>query len=307
MPLVLLAICFVTHILFLQFTRYWNIHIGHKIVAYVTILIVVALSQAIFIEPKGDIDQAMHLHEGRLPDIIVLENQEPVDVILKWGRLASKDHHPLVREPIYWDILAKVCSEIHQFQCKRLRAWEYIDMGSITISGQTHKIDYYNPEVEPIGRKICKFNGTVNVCIEKTAIMICSRIYPRFPQCLSDIMNHISTQMQEHEKRRLNQKDTYVKLGLEMDAPDKELFPRMAEIARKRGMNIVPYNTVGNKSAPIYHDWDTNTHEAYAARDAFHKVRDIESREWNDKPCTPYFGGALCAKNDKDGNMIIEV
>jgi hypothetical protein len=27
----------------------------------------------------------------------------------------------------------------------------------------------------------------------------------------------------------------------------------------------------------------------------------------NDKPCTPYFNGALCAKYDKEGNMKIEV
>jgi hypothetical protein len=92
-----------------------------------------------------------------------------------------------------------------------------------------------------------------------------------------------------------------------MDAPDNELYPKMVTIARSLGMNIPPFNKVGNGTASLYYDWDDHTTDAYAARDAYHKVRDVESREWNDKPCTPYFGGALCAKNDKEGNMIIEM
>jgi hypothetical protein len=255
-----------------------------------------------FIEPKGEIDHAMHIHEGLLPDIVILENEEPVDIILRWGRLASKDHHPIVRESIYWDILSKICDEI---KCKRLRAWEYIDMGSIAVSGQSYKIDYYNPNVEPIGRKLC--GGKNNRCIEKAAKSFCERIRPVYSECSTDLTNHMSSQLEEYESHRLDQKDTYVKLGLEMDALSGELYPRMATIARSNGMNIVPYNSGGNHTHPLYYEWDTRTKAAYAAMDAHYKVRDPESREWNDKPCTPYFGGALCAKNDKDGNMIIEV
>ena len=281
-----------------------KIHCGHKLVVYSTVFLLLSLSQAIFIEPKGDVDQAMHIHEGRLPDIVILENQEPVDIILKWGRLASKDHHPIVREPVYWGILAKVCSEIKNVKCRRLRAWEYIDMGSITVSGQSYKIDYYNPKVEPLGKKLCEKD---NICIEKTAKSVCSRIFPQSLQCLSDLINHMTSQLIEYESNRLQNKDTYVKLGLEMDAPDSELFPQMISLVRSNGMNVVPLNVVGNTSSPVHYEWDDKTKAAYSAMDAYHKVRDPESREWNDKPCTPYFGGSLCAKNDKDGNMIIEM
>lgn len=290
-------------------SRTSRIHLGHKIVTYSAAFFLTALSLTLFIEPKEELDRAMHIHEGRLPDIVILENQEPADVILKWGRLASKDHHPVVREPIYYDILAKVCNEIKHVRCKRWRAWEYIDMGSITVAGQSYKIDYFNPGVEPLGRRMCKSDGDgkVNKCLKRSADSICSRIVPQPTNCTSDLVSHMSSQLIEYESKRLDKKDTYMKLGLEMDAPNSELFPRMADLARRRGMNIVPFNTVGNKTSPVYHDWDLNLSEAYAARDAHQKIKDPESREWNDKPCTPYFGGALCAKHDKDGNMIIEV
>ena len=285
-----------------------KIHLGHKVVVYISVVFLVAISQAIFIEPEDTIDIAMHIHEGRLPDIVILENQEPADVILKWGKVASKNHHPIVREFIYWDILKKVCSEIKSITCKRFRAWEYIDMGSITVSNQAYKIDYFNPEVEPFGKKLCEVGkNQTNPCVEQTASSICKRIVPQLSHCLRDLVNHMTFQLSQYEMGRLEKKDTYIKLGLEMDAPSSELFPKMASKALSRGLNIVPFSPVGNMSAPKYHDWDTNTKEAYAVMDAFYKVRDPESREWNDKPCTPYFGGALCAKNDKDGNMIIEV
>lgn len=277
-------------------------------VTYFSVFVLVSLSQSIFIEPKSDLDQAMHIYDGKLPDIVILENQEPVDMILKWGKLAAKDHHPIVREPIYWDMLEKVCNEVRFVKCARQRAWEYIDMGAISIYGQSHKIDYFNPEVEPKGKKHCTHNETgSNPCVQATANSICSRIFPQIPHCASDLINHINTQLIEYDSRRLKTKKTYIKLGLEMDAPSKELFPRMAQIVRSHGMNVAPYRHVGNMSYPIYYRWDENTDDAFAAMDAYIKVKDTESREWNDKPCTPYFNGALCAKNDKEGNMIIEV
>lgn len=261
-----------------------------------------------FIEPKGVVDQAFHIFDGRLPDIVILENEEPVDVILKWGKLAAKDHHPIVREPIYWDMLKKVCSEVKFTKCTRQRAWEHIDMGTISISGQSHEINYFNPEVEPLGKQLCRRDGNeTNPCLQRAAISICRRIFPQIPDCESNLQQHIGTQLNEYESSRLKTKKTYIKLGLEMDALDRELFPRMAQIVRSHGMNVAPYHAVGNMSLPRYYDWDEKTDKAFAAMDAYIKVKDRESREWNDKPCTPYFNGALCAKHDKDGNMIIEM
>ena len=107
-----------------------KIHSGHKVTVYAFIFVTVAIYQARFIEPTNEIDHAMHVHEGKLPDLIILETEEPVDKILKWGKLAAKDHHPIVRESIYWDILNKVCREIKHTKCERKRAWESIDIDS---------------------------------------------------------------------------------------------------------------------------------------------------------------------------------
>jgi len=90
-----------------------------------------------------------------------------------------------------------------------------------------------------------------------------------------------------------------------MDATALDLFERMKYIVRSRGMNLSPFSRIDN-GTEVYKKWDMNSNEAFAARDAYHKVRNDETRKWNDKPCTPYFGGSLCAKLDKDGNMIIE-
>ena len=124
--------------------------------------------------------------------------------------------------------------------------------------------------------------------------------------CYNDIYLHIEKQLRQNEENRVDSKDAYKKLGLEMDAPGHELFEKMSLVVRHFGQNLPPFQRVDNGSSPIYYKWDVNTNKAYAVRDAFHKIKDPESREWNDKPCEPMFGGALCAKTDKDGNMKIE-
>ena len=283
-----------------------NAHVGHIIVWYFIAFLIVSLSQVTLIEPSDSIDQALHIYEGKLPDFHVYEGDEPVDALLKWGKLAAKDHHPIVRESIYWEILGKVCAEIQYESCKRKRAWEYIDMGIITVENVRHEIEYYNPNVDPLGKLFCSpASYDKNPCILDRSKTICSRIHPSLPQCVEDIYSHISAQLTQYESNRLDSKDTYKKLGLEMDAPDRELFPQLASIVRSHGMNLAPFSRVDNGTMS-YPRWDIHTTSAYCAIDAFRKIDDPEKREWNDKPCTPYFGGALCAKTDKDGNMLIE-
>ena len=283
-----------------------NIHMGHRIVWYFTVFMTTSLSQVTLIEPSDSIDQAMHIFEGKLPDLKVFEEEEPVDALMKWGKVAAKDHHPIVRESIYWNLLDKMCTEFQYGSCKRQRAWEYIDMGMMTVENIRHEIDYYNPNVDPLGKLYCsQIRDDKDPCILDRSEVICSRIHPKLPQCVDDIYSHISTQLSTYDENRLDSKDTYRKLGLEMDAPDRELFPQLAAIVRSHGMNVAPFSRIDNGTTS-HPRWDIHTTSAYCAIDAFRKIDDPEKREWNDKPCTPYFGGALCAKTDKDGNMIIE-
>lgn len=279
-----------------------------KIFLFVIVFICISIFHAYVIEPENTIDQAMHLYEGHLPDLVIFEDDEPVDVVLKWGKLASKDHHPIVREPIYWDILKKVCSEIRHISCQRNRAWRAIEMGMMTVSGQNYEITYLDRTVDPHSKDQCQeiINKPYDSCMEESAVTFCARIYPCPENCVELISLHISTQLRAHRKKRFDSKDTYLKLGLEMDTPDSELYHRFASVVRSRGMNIAPFHRVDNGTA-MYYAWDLPTREANVALDAYRKIEDPESRLWNDKPCTPYFGGALCAKMDKDGNMLIEV
>ena len=276
-----------------------------KAIFYIYAFFMIGYMNQIMIKPIDEIDKAMYLNEGKLPDLIIFEGEEPADALITWGREAARKHHPLVREKGYWKLLENICSSI---PCTRKRAWERIDMGSITQSGQEHKIVYFNPDIDPIARKSCYpiLDGRANSCMKESATEICSRLYPKIHNCENDIALHIASELNKFEERRLDSKNTYTKLRLEMDALTPELFENAAYLVRKYGQNIAPFARVDNGTSSVYEKWDTNTNYAYAVRDAFHKVRDAESREWNDKPCTPYFGGAMCAKTDKDGNMIIE-
>lgn len=278
-----------------------KLHIGHKLVLYGTIYVCVCLSQSLIVEPRNSLDQLLHIHHGKLPDLQILEDQEPVDAILKWAKIAAKDHHPIVREPIYWDIIYKTCLEIQGIECKRRRAWENIDMGAITVNGLTYQIEFSNP----VGNLKMR-SRLQEKAVESTAEKVCRRIVPPLTDCMNSLIAHISQQLSAFESGRLENKNVYIKLSLEMDTPHEEIFPVAASMIRSRGTNISPFRRIDNGTVS-YPKWDKNTVEAFHIMDSHRKVKDYESREWYDKPCTPYFGGALCAKSDKDGNMIIEV
>ena len=263
------------------------------------------------VEPNNSIDVAIHAHEGRLPDLLVYEGDEPVDAILRWVKDTSKEFHPLARQPIHFNLIEEVCgSKI--VNCTRRRAWEEIDMGHIVYRNQQHNITYMNPSVDPIGRKNCHsiLGGEVDSCVREKAIEVCQRFYPPFPGCIDEISVHISQQLRTFQGVRHNSKNAYTTLELEMDASQGELFQKAAVLVRGNGLNFSPYRRVDNGTDPYpgrTYSHDERATRAYATLDAYFKVKDKESREWHDKPCTPMFGGALCGKKDKDGNLKIEM
>ena len=290
--------------------RTLTVHPSVKLFITVVIFLLVSILQAVLVEPDTSIDTAMHTFEGKLPDLLVLEGEEPVDALLKWGKEAAKHHHPIVRESIYWDLLEELCEQTESLICVRDRAWEYLDMGTISHMGNTFPIDFYNPHVDPVSRKECLpirvGDKEFDSCVEKAAIDFCQYFVPSLNNCVRDIALHIASQLRIADERRFDTKCSYKRLGLEMDAPGRELYKKTALEVTKRGMNMSPFARVDNGTVK-FDSWSKETSFAHTAIDTFVKVKDPEAREWNDKPCTPYFGGALCAKYDKDGNMLIEV
>ena len=246
----------------------------------------VGFVQYSLIEPMDAVDKGMYVTEGLLPEILIHEGEEPADILLLWGKEAAFKHHPIVRQKKYWELLDKLCMEI---TCSRKRAWEKIEMGSLTQNGQEHKIIYYNPGVDPTARNICTPIGAADTCIEKSAIEFCSRLYPKIPNCENDITLHMARELEKFEERRIDSKDAYKKLGLEMDARTHELYNRLVTLVRKYGQNISPFKRIDNGTAPMFHSWDKYTNYAYSVRDAFHKVRDEENREWNDSKLLSFF------------------
>ena len=100
------------------------------------IFIIVSVLQAVLVEPDVAVDEAMHTFEGKLPDLVIYEGEEPVDALVKWGKEASKvgtdanskqeDWRPVVRESIYYEILDELCNRVDGLQCNRERAWEFL-------------------------------------------------------------------------------------------------------------------------------------------------------------------------------------
>jgi len=68
-----------------------KLHASLKVVVPIFIIVTVSILQAVLVEPDVSVDKAMHTFEGRLPDLIIFEGEEPVDALLKWGKEAAKD------------------------------------------------------------------------------------------------------------------------------------------------------------------------------------------------------------------------
>ena len=169
---------------------------GVPSVVYLYTFVFISVFVTMFIEPADEIDVAVHLQEGRLPDLYIFEGQEAADAVLKWGKEAARKHHPIVRQPIHYEILDKICSgsdpEAANVTCTRRRAWEAIDMGTITLFGNPHEIEYWNPLVVPGGSTessctaIGSSSGSAN-CIEVGAEELCRRLSPKPAGCEVDV------------------------------------------------------------------------------------------------------------------------
>jgi len=75
------------------------------------------------------------------------------------------------------------------------------------------------------------------------------------------------------------------------------------------GTNYPPYARIDNGT--IHKDdvykWGPDYTATWVILDKVGQLLNYEDRLWYDKPCEPVFGGAMCAKKDAKGNMMIEM
>ena len=202
-----------------------RLHMAQRAYVSLWLVVLVSVMQAAFIEPDTQVDIAMHAYEGKLPDLVIHEDVEPVDALIVWAKLASKDHHPIVRESIYYEILDELCNHTETLTCTRTRAFEKLEMGKMTYFGEEYDIEYYNPSVDPVAQRNCTGISRDNAdsCMEEAAVLFCSRLIPPPHNCVRDLTAHIASQVQAVDRKRLDGKETYSRLGLEMDAPGRSL------------------------------------------------------------------------------------
>lgn len=202
-----------------------RLHMAQRTYVSLWLVVLVSVMQAAFIEPDTQVDIAMHAYEGKLPDLVIHEDVEPVDALIVWAKLASKDHQPIVRESIYHEILDELCNQTETLACARTRAFEKLELGKMTYFGEEYGIQYYNPSVDPMAQRNCTgiSGGNADSCMEEAASLFCSRLIPPPDNCVRDLTAHIASQVKAVDQKRLDGKETYSRLGLEMDAPGRSL------------------------------------------------------------------------------------
>ena len=255
-----------------------------------------------YIEPNSKIDSAWYAFKGKVPDLEIKEGMEVADAVWDWAKSSEKTHHPLLRKPVHTGLISEICKkQVHLSRfCNRKKAYLVIDMGAITLFGMEHKIKYWkNP------------NATMEEEVEagivdSAAMEICDRLVPMPPNCYADISVHMKKQYSVYEEKRLDKKDLYVRLGVVSDASSTEIWHAAARVMKNFGENVVPFARVDN-GTKVYHPWSEQVIRASNIRDKLDELLDEKDREWYDKPCEPVFGGAMCAKKDAKGNMMIEM
>ncbi len=251
------------------------------------------------VDPDPAVDQAMHEFLGKLPEIEVDEGGEVADAIWMWAKAAEKEHHPLQRKPLYWDLMDELCDEL-PVHCTRRKAFDKMDFGSITLWGIEHKMFHWKDPNKTMEEEIDAGE------MYKGATKLCERLIPEPPNCVTDIEKHYKEQYKLIEGRRLDEKDLYKKIGVVSDTTAGDIYHKSGLVLRTLGFNVVPFERVDN-GTKMYHRWDTRTTKGYSVLDKLGELLNDEDREWYDKPCEPVFGGAMCAKKDAKGNMMIEM
>ena len=259
-----------------------------------------------FVEPVQSIDSAMHAFMGKMPDLEVLEGEQVADAVLEWANEAQKEHHPLLRKHIHWALISETCEKqrgemphLKDF-CKRDKAYESLDFGSINVNGIEHKLNYFkNP------------NATLEDELEEgrletRATEICERLVPPMNNCEVDIAKHMKDQYVGFERDRASSKKMYKRLGVLADASAGEIYMAAGRTMSKLGSNFAPFARVDNGTS-VHHKWDKRVDHAHAISAGLAELMVEKDREWYDKPCEPVFGGAMCAKKDAAGNMMIEM
>jgi len=257
---------------------------------------------ALAIEPKDSIDWAMHDFTGLIKDfpLEVMEGQQVADAVWDWAKRAEKVHHPLLRKPVHWGLIDELCEELGESQCSRKKAHDRIDFGAITMWGINNKIDHWKSPNRTMEEEIGM--GLMRELGEDT----CSRLVPTPPNCVKDMEEHNEREYRVVEGTRMKKKNLYTKLGMASDASTGEIFLAAKNALNKLGDNVSPFARIDNGTEK-YHRWDDHVAYTYGIKDKIGELLNEKDREWFDKPCEPVFGGAMCAKKDASGNMMIEM
>lgn len=152
----------------------------------------------------------------------------------------------------------------------------------------------------------------MHLCAARAAVDLCDRMRPPPAGCHQSLFDAVRSSYATAETRRWSGKkpDVYVTLGLPKDARYADVDGAYRFERWSVGGDLPPYAPRGNGSfesapLPLWHPWDeraSRLRRIDAARDA---LINPTGRKFEDQPCEPVFGGAMCAKRTADGGMSI--
>jgi hypothetical protein len=219
--------------------------------------------------------------DKKLADLIVLEGQEPVDIVY-----AFLEKHDLFQTaPLNTTLLEVVCNST-RVVCNRMRPRRILFSMQATYAGLQHSLQYVRPEEDwhcfkkPRGGQKCIHY------VEVLAKEFCERHMTEWSGCHDRIVEALKSQLETYEESIWRSKDHYAKLGLVKLATTEEIDAAYNRLVKR-------YN---NETQPVKYE---------KLREAYRILSDPEEKYYYDLPCLKFFG--LCGKRGKDGGISISM
>ena len=148
----------------------------------------------------------------------------------------------------------------------------------------------------------------MQLCAAQAAMELCSRMRPSPADCHQSLFDAVRASYAAAETRRWSGKKTdhYVTLSIAKNALYREIDEAYRFERWNVGADVTPWAARGNASGtPLWPSWDARTNKLHLIEAARTTLLSPTSRKFEDQPCEPVFGGAMCARRTADGGMSI--
>ena len=247
------------------------------------------LERGFFVESSA-IEAAEYYSKNYIGDILLLEDQEPVDAVYEFvaqfGTHGEKHLNPLIlRSPRQQYLLEQLCedSAVKALCGKRSYAREQmLENFAINQWGLPFKMRYLRPENESACLPRTDIGEDVTSCHVAESKKFCARLAPEPPNCVAMIAQNLVTAIDAYEAKRFDGKDLYRAVGVLKDASNETIYKKIQAMKLEWAMPCFKGPT-----RFLMPEVDQIMHVLGKAWETF---KDPDEREFYDQPCRIVFG-----------------